>query len=380
MLDRAVAHLADLVAFPTVSSDANRPLIDHAAGLLADMGARIRLQGDAVKANLIASFGPEEDGGLMLSGHTDVVPVEGQDWSRDPWTLTGAAGRLHGRGTADMKGFIACVLAALPGLVAAPLRRPLHVVLTHDEEVGCLGAEALAGLLAAEGPRPRLAIIGEPTGMQVIEGHKGCCEYRTVFHGLAGHGSDPGRGVSAVEYAARHVVRLLALREELKARAPKDSRFEPPWSTLNIGRIAGGQSFNVIAERAEIDWDLRPVSPGDGDFARAVADAHAAALQAEMRAVHPGASVTRHVKGEVAGLVPMPQNAARRLAMALTGANAAGVVAFGTEAGIFQELGMDCVVCGPGFIEQAHKPDEFIALDQMQACLTMLAGLHPHLR
>lgn len=379
MLETAIARLADLVAMPTVSADPNRALIDRLAGDLAAIGARIRIQGDAVKANLVASFGPAVDGGIMLSGHTDVVPVAGQAWSVPPFALTERDGRLHGRGTADMKGFIACVMAALPALVARPPAQPLHLVLTHDEEVGCLGARALARLMAAEGPRPRLAIIGEPTGMRIVEGHKGCCEYRTEFHGLAGHGSDPARGVSAVEHAARYAAALIGLRGTLERRAPAHSRFHPPWTTLNIGRITGGEAANVIAEHAVIDWDLRPVQPADLAFVLEAIDSHAAALQAGMRRVHPAARIGRRTVGEVPPLLPGQANAARDLVARLTGENATGLVAFGTEAGIFQELGIDCVVCGPGEIAQAHMPDEFITREQMARCLAMLQRLADHL-
>jgi acetylornithine deacetylase len=238
----------------------------------------------------------------------------------------------------------------------------VHFAFTYDEEVGCLGARALVKELARREHRPALAIIGEPTLMHLVEGHKGCCEYTTRFTGAAGHGSDPDRGVNAVEYAARYVARLLALRDELRARAPADSRFDPPWSTINVGRVEGGVAHNVIAAHALVEWETRPVRAEDGPYVTETMRRYAEErLLPEM--------------GEVEGLIPMEENEARRLVAELTGANGAEVVAFGTEAGLFQSLGMSAVVCGPGSIEQAHKPDEFVSLDQLSACLGMLDRL-----
>jgi acetylornithine deacetylase len=325
-------------------------------------------------------FGPAVDGGVVLSGHSDVVPVEGQDWTSDPFAMTERDGALYGRGACDMKGFIACVMAMAPEIARWRPTRPVHVALTYDEEVGCIGARALADdFLRARGLRPAIAIIGEPTGMRLIHGHKGCCEYTTEFAGLAGHGSDPGRGVNAVAHAVRYAGRLMELAEALKDRTPPESGFAPPWSTINIGRIAGGSAHNVIPAEAEIEWDLRPVVEADAAFVRTEIDRYAAeVLLPEMRRVHPRAAIRRHVVGEIAGLEPMEANRAADLVAALTGDNGRGLVSFGTEAGIFQGIGIDCVVCGPGFIEQAHKADEFVARDQLARCLDMLEGLRGH--
>jgi acetylornithine deacetylase len=305
-----------------------------------------------------------------------VVPTDGQDWSGDPFALTEADGRLYGRGTCDMKGFIAACLTAARDYAAMDLARPVHFAFTHDEEVGCMGARALVPALAARGIRPAMALIGEPTGMQVIEGHKGCCEYTVRFQGQEGHGSAPDLGVNAVEYAARYTARLLALREDLIARTPEDSRFDPPWTTLNIGRIAGGLTHNVIAPRAEIDWEMRPVTWSDADHVNGVMRAYVEdALLPAMRAVAPDAAIETLVMGEVAGLEPTARNAMRDLAMRLTGANGAGLVPFGTEAGLFRTLDLDVAICGPGSIEQAHKADEYVTRDQLAACLSLLQGL-----
>nr|WP_300983698.1 acetylornithine deacetylase [Roseicyclus sp.] len=377
-LAETCALLADLIAYPTVSADSNLALIDHLAGRLEHAGAKVEVSHDTTghKANLFATIGPEADGGIVLSGHSDVVPVTGQDWSSDPFAMVERKGRLYGRGTCDMKGFIAAAVAMAPHLGAAVRNRPLHFAFTYDEEIGCFGARALAEGLQARRLRPSVAIVGEPTSMRIIEGHKGCYEYSTHFTGLEGHGSAPDLGVNAVEYAVRYVARLLDLKEALKARAPANGRFDPPWTTINTGALVGGHAHNVIAGRARVDWEMRPVQPGDAEFVKD--DLHrycTHTLLPAMRAVAPEAAIVLETIGEVDGLIPMDANEARDLVAELTGANGANVVPFGTEAGIFQNLGMSVVICGPGSITQAHKPDEYLALDQLAECLTMLDRL-----
>ncbi len=367
-----------LVAYPTVSTDSNLALIDDLAGRLQTIGARVEVLRDdsGRKANLFATLGPDAPGGVLLSGHTDVVPVADQDWHSDPFVLRNADDRLYGRGACDMKGFIAASVVMAETWARTDLRRPVHFAFTHDEEVGCLGAQALIPALQARGVAPAVAIIGEPTSMQIVEGHKGCCEYTVRFRGLEGHGSTPEKGVNAVECATRYVSRLLRLRGELMLRAPRDSRFQPPWSTLNVGRIAGGVAHNVIAGKAEVDWEMRPVQGADAAF---VKDTMAAFVAGEMLpgmlAICPDAAISTETIGEVIGLQPSPWNTARDLLAGLLGINGAEVVSFGTEAGLFQGLGASVVVCGPGSIEQAHKPDEFVSLDQLRICLDMLTRL-----
>lgn len=376
------AYLAEMIAYPTVSTDSNLQLIAWLAERLEHAGARceIFLDPTGTKGNLFATIGPEGDGGIVLSGHTDVVPVADQLWSSDPFAMEERAGRLYGRGTCDMKGFIAASLAMAPLYAAQDARRPLHFAFTHDEEVGCVGGAALAAALRDRGLKPSLAIIGEPTEMRIIEGHKGCCEYTTRFAGLEGHGSSPDRGVNAVEYAVRYITRLMALRERLKDRAPAGSRFDPPWTTINTGALNGGHAHNVIPGLAEVAWEMRPVRWEDADFVKADLSAYVNdELLPAMRAVCPEAAIETEVIGEVAGLEPMEQNAARDLVAELTGFNGAETVPFGTEAGLFQALGMSVVVCGPGAIAQAHKPDEFVDLGQMSLCLDMLEKLAPKL-
>jgi acetylornithine deacetylase len=378
-LEATVAALGELIAFPTVSADSNLAMVAWLAERLEAAGARCEVLLDATgsKANLFATLGPADAaGGIVLSGHSDVVPVEGQPWTSDPFQMTERQGRLYGRGTCDMKGFIAACVAMAPVLAQAVRDRPLHFAFTYDEEIGCLGGRALVEALAARELHPRICIIGEPTSMKVIEGHKGCYEYSTHFSGLEGHGSLPDRGVNAVEYAVRYVGRLLDLKERLKERAPKGNRFDPPWTTINTGALHGGVAHNVIAGRASIDWEMRPVRRADAEFVKAeMRDYCDHVLLPAMRAVSPDAAITTETIGEIDGLEPADDNEARDIALALTGSADPQLVAFGTEAGLFQSYGLATVVCGPGSIAQAHRPDEFVALDQLAACVDMLDRL-----
>lgn len=380
LLDDTLDILTDLIAFESVSSESNLDLIAYINQRLDQLGTRthLTLNEDGNKANLFATFGdPEADGGIVLSGHTDVVPVEGQDWSTDPFVATNADGRIYGRGACDMKGFIACAMAFAPQFEDMAKTRPIHLAFTYDEEVGCLGAQVMLKDLAASGRRPALCIIGEPTMMKIIEGNKGCCEYTTHFTGLEGHGSMPDKGVNAIEYAVHYVSRLLDIGATLRTRAPEASRFDPPWSTIQIGRMAGGIARNIIAGSCSVEWELRPVQASDFTFTQEQIRGFVETdLLPRMRAVHPDAAILTETIGEVAGLEPMSQSEAVALVRALTGnTDPTECVAFSTEAGLFQELGIDTVVCGPGSIDQAHKPDEFVALDQLSACLEMMEGL-----
>jgi len=382
-LGDTLAILADLIAIPTISADSNLELIAYSAAKLDALGAKtdMTLDPTGLKANLFATIGPDIDGGVVLSGHTDVVPVEGQEWSTDPFQAVERDGLVYGRGSCDMKGFIACALALAPRIAEADLRRPVHFAFSYDEETGCLGAQVMLKALAETGRRPGICIIGEPTEMRIIEGHKGCCEYTTRFSGLAGHGSQPDLGVSAVEYAVRYVARLLELREALKGQAPAGSRFDPPWSTLQIGQLHGGIAHNVIADHCEVGWELRPVADRDLDFVkREIATYVDDTLLPAMRAVHPEAAIETQVIGEVIGFEPMPESEACALVAELTGGNTREVVSFGTEAGLFQKQGISTVICGPGSIAQAHKADEFVAVEQLGLCLDMIDGLVDRLK
>lgn len=375
MLKATADLLSELIAFPTVSSQSNLEMIAMIAQRLEDCDADVHLFSDPTgkKANLFATLGPAVDGGIVLSGHSDVVPVADQYWTSDPFKMRTVGGKLFGRGSCDMKGFIAATLAMAPHFAAQPLTRPVHFAFTYDEEVGCIGAGHLAASLEQMGIRPSVAIIGEPTEMRVIEGHKGCYEYTTRFQGLAGHGSAPDLGVNALEYAVQYVARLLELKEQLKGTAPADSPFDPAWTTVNVGALQGGTVHNVIASKAQVDWEMRPVQKSDADYVKDnLRTLCSDILLPRMQAVFPDASIETEIVGEVDGLIPTLENEARQIVCELTGRNDVGVVPFGTEAGIFQSIGMDVVICGPGSIEQAHKADEYISLDQLDQCLNML--------
>jgi acetylornithine deacetylase len=376
---RSATELTDrLIGFPTVSVDSNLDLIDFAAELLTQLGATVQLTHDpgGNKANLFATIGPNVDGGVVLSGHTDVVPVAGQDWTTDPFTSTHRDGRIYGRGSCDMKGFLACALAMGPQFAQADLKRPVHFALTYDEEVGCVGAPLLLEALSKSGPKPAIAIIGEPTSMKIIEGHKGCYEYTTRVRGLEGHGSLPDAGVSAVEAAVQIISEMMQVGDEFRGRAPASSPFTPPWTTVSIGKIEGGIARNIIAKDCAFEWEMRPVQRSDSDLLWKRVDALVNnSLLPAMRERFDGASVVTETAGEVDGLEPMEGSEAIALVHELTGGNARDVVSFGTEAGLFQNAGISTALCGPGSIDQAHRPDEYVDVSQLGECLGMLSRL-----
>ena len=312
---------------------------------------------------------------IILSGHTDTVPVS-KSWTTNPFKATIKDNKLYGRGACDMKGFIACALAFVPIYSKTSLNRDIHFSFTFDEETACLGAPILIKELKKRNIKDGICIVGEPTKMKIIDAHKGCYEYTTYFEGLAGHSSAPHKGVSAVEFAARYSTKLIELREELKKRAPKDSIFDPPFSTLQVGGIFGGIAHNVIADKCHINWETRPVVKEDGIFLNKKIDEYAnEILLPEMKKVFSQPNIRKEIIGEVTGFDRVKNSEACELVSSLTGDNSREVVSFGTEAGLFQEIGMSTVVCGPGSIEQAHKVDEFIELSELKKCLKFLDGL-----
>jgi acetylornithine deacetylase len=364
----SVDILDRLIAFDTISANSNLALIQWVADHLDGLGVPVRLVHDetGTKANLWATIGPDDRGGIVLSGHTDVVPVAEQPWTSDPFVLTRRDGLLFGRGTADMKGFVALCLAAVPDLLTRRLRTPVHLAFTYDEEVGCFGARRLVGDVVANLPRPRLAIIGEPTEMRVVNAHKGGCRLRCTIRGMAAHGSQPQLGANAIVYAAELVRFVRDLDLEFRAAADPDSPFVPPFTSFNVGTIQGGVASNVVAPSCEVGLEFRAM-PGT-DPNRIVARVQAFLtdeLLPRLKAEHPDGDITMVRTVEIQPLVPDPDSEAEQVVRRLTGANATHVVSFGTEAGIFQANGIPAVVCGPGSIDQAHKPDEFIALEQM---------------
>mgnify|MGYP003342790862 FL=1 len=370
--------LEQLISYPTISADSNRDLIHFVANYLEGLGAEVYIiqTDDEKKANLFATLGGKSPNGILLSGHTDVVPVSGQKWDTDPFNLFQKDDKLYGRGACDMKGFIAAVLCKAKEYAELDLKTPVSFAFTYDEETGCLGAKNLAEWLDINNIKPKITIIGEPTMMKVVEGHKGCCEYTTHFRGKAGHGSMPELGVNAIEYALLFGTRLMNLTNELKLRKPSDSKFDPPWTTINIGQIEGGIAHNVISENCSLSWEFRPVQTSDYDYVKRTMEAYISNdLSPQMQKTYKDAKIYTEVLGEVTGLEPTEINEARDIVLELTGQNHADLVSFGTEAGIYNSLGSSVVVCGPGSIEQAHKPNEFVSLQQLNACLSFLDRL-----
>ena len=380
LFKNSVKILTDLISFKTISGEDNTALIDYCDDILKKLGATsFRTYDDEKKrVNLFATLKAKSSNNkkpIILSGHTDVVPVS-KGWSSDPFTATIKEDKLYGRGSCDMKGFIACTLAYAPIYSKSNLERDIHFSFTFDEETACIGAPILIEELKRRNIKDGICIVGEPTNMKIIDAHKGCYEYTTHFKGLAGHSSAPHKGVSAVEYASRYVSKLMELRERLKEREPKDSIFDPPHSTLSIGGIFGGIAHNVIADKCHVNWETRPVVKEDGVFLNQEIDKYAnEVLLPEMKKIFPNASIEKNIIGEIIGFDRKNKSDACELISSLTGDNSRQVVSFGTEAGLFQEIGISTVVCGPGSIEQAHKIDEFIVLDELKKCLKLLDGI-----
>jgi acetylornithine deacetylase len=374
----ATDWLARLVGFDTTSAKTNLPLIEDAAGHLDDLGAAVRLIHDdgGAKANLFATIGPEREGGIVLSGHSDVVPVAGQPWDSDPFVMTDQDGKLVGRGTTDMKGFIACVMALAPEIAAKAPETPIHVALSYDEEVGCLGVRSMIEAIGRELPRPKLAIVGEPTEMRVANAHKGISQQTTVVTGRDGHSSRPGRGVNAVAYAAEIIGFLDDLAAEYGARTSPDSRFDPPGTSFNVGVITGGTAVNIIARECTFRWEFRPTPEVRPEEVLARLDAFVAAeITPRMRAVDADAGVRTTVEIAAPTLDPVDGSPAEELALRLTGANQADAMSYVCEAGLFHEAGVPSVVCGPGSVAQAHQPNEFVSTDQIASCTRFLERL-----
>ena len=366
----SVEMIRTLVSFDTTSVKSNLPLIDFIRDYLSGYGidSRYVLSEDGTKANLWATVGPDGPGGVVISGHTDVVPVDGQPWDSDPFKVVEKNDRLYGRGTADMKSYIAISLSLVPEMLSRPLRRPIHFALTHDEEVGCVGAPRLIKDVVENLPRPGAVIIGEPTEMQVVDAHKGINSFVTTVIGHEAHSSLTHYGVNAVMTAGRLIAFLGDLAEEKAANPERNSRFNPPYSTIHVGTVEGGTALNIVSRLCEFKWEIRAL-PGD-DPAETVARLNEFCereLLPAMRKVAPETEIETVSKLTVPALSPDPGSPAEQLAFALTGTNATHAVSYATEGGQFQEAGLPAVVCGPGSIEQAHKPNEFISLQQVAA-------------
>lgn len=370
--------LADLISFDTTSRLSNLALIQYVREYLTGLGIESHLlfNTDGSKANLYARIGPARAGGVMLSGHSDVVPVDGQAWTVPAFTLSERDGRLYGRGTADMKGFIACVLAAVPTFLKEPLRVPLHIAISYDEEVGCLGVRDLVDHLRFIPERPAICVIGEPTQMRPVLGHKGKLAMRCQVHGAACHSAYAPKGVNAIEYAAKLIGRLGEIGTQLSASERHDDRFDPPYSTVQTGVIEGGKALNIVPADCRFDFEMRALPGDDPQEVTGQLRAYAASeLLPQMRAVSAEADIHFSELSSYPGLLTDPTSDAARLVALIANRDDFGTVAFGTEGGLFDEAGIPTVVCGPGSMEQGHKPDEFVCVEQLGQCDDMLERL-----
>ncbi len=381
--ESSVDMLARLVAFPTVSRDSNLPLIDWVETYLESFGARCRRTWNAqgTKANLIAAIGPDAPGGVVLSGHTDVVPIDGQDWHTDPFSLTERDGLLYGRGTCDMKGFSAVFLSRLPTLDIAAMDKPLYLALSYDEEVGCLGIARMVEDAFQHFTKPDYAIIGEPTTMQVVRAHKAINAFRTVVTGQAAHSSQPHRGAGAIFAAARIIEHLDKIGRTRRA-SPDESGCEPPWTTVQVGIIEGGTAVNILPSHCEFLWEYRSMPEEDPDLIintlQAFIDEQ---VLPDLQEFAPNASIETTRIAQVPPLIAESDAKAERWVRTLSGVRegGTGAVSFATEGGTFQLAGISTIVCGPGSIDQAHQPNEFIDPAELTRCEAMVDDVFRYL-
>jgi acetylornithine deacetylase len=373
--------LSRLVSFDTTSRDSNLELISFVEDYAKSYGLAPRRipNPEGTKANLLISIGPQEPGGIILSGHTDVVPVDGQDWHTDPFAMVEREGKYFGRGTSDMKAFSAVILSLLPELTRQPLKTPVHIALSYDEEVGCLGVRPMIADIVKSVPMPRLAIIGEPTDMKVVNAHKGIRSFRTTVTGREAHSSQTDKGVNAVMVAAELIMHLAKLAEDMRRRGDPSGRFDPPYTTVQSSTIEGGTALNILARHCLFQWEFRYLPGTSQDEILDAFNAHAThEVLPRLKAIAPEADIVTKPRAHVPALVATDGCPAEALAKQLTGRNHAEAVAYGTEAGLFQEAGIPSVVCGPGNIQQAHKPNEFIEISQVAACEQFIRKLIDH--
>lgn len=371
--------LARLVAEPTVSRRSNLALLDYAESLLREAGARIErfAHPDGTRANLWATLGPDGPGGIVLSGHTDVVPVEGQAWSSDPYVLTERDGRLFGRGAADMKGFVAAALRLALLSAGCALKRPLHLALSYDEEIGCLGVRGMIDALAMRPDRPALCIVGEPTGMKIATGHKGKVALRACCHGQEGHSALAPNALNALHLGAAFIAALQTRQQALCDHGARDPDYDIPYSTIHAGMMRGGTALNIVPNLCEIDFEIRNIAEDNAEDLLAGIRADAEIIAARHRNRFPMACIEISRVSGYPGLATDRHAPAITLLKRILGPDTATLkVAFGTEGGLFdQELGISTAVCGPGFMDQGHKPDEFVGIDQLDRCDTMMERL-----
>lgn len=370
-----------LVAFDTTSRDSNLHLIsfveDHAKA--HGLTPRRIPNAEGTKANLLITLGPNEPGGIILSGHTDVVPVDGQPWDTDPFKTVEKDGKLYGRGTSDMKSFSAVILALLPEFQKRRVKTPIHIALSYDEEVGCLGVRPMIAEIIKSVPKPKLAIIGEPTDMKVVNAHKGIRSFRTTVTGREAHSSQTDKGVNAVMVAAELIMHLSDIAERMRRVGDPSGRFDPPYTTVQSSTIEGGTALNILARHCMFQWEFRylPGTSRDDIVERFIAHTKEIVLP-RLRRIAPEADIVTSPRAHVPALIATDGCPAEALAKQLTGRNHAEAVSYGTEAGLFQEAGIPSVICGPGNIQQAHKPNEFIELSQIDACTAFMRRLMDH--
>jgi len=379
----SIEMLTRLVAFPTVSRDSNLDLIDWVENYLGQFGARCRRtwSEDRRKANLFAAIGPDAADGVVLSGHTDVVPVDNQDWHSDPFVLTEKGGLLYGRGSSDMKGFSAVFLSRLSALDVSSLKRPLYLALSYDEEVGCLGIDRMVDDALENFAKPAFAIVGEPTTMRIVRAHKSINVFKTEVTGQAAHSSQPHRGAGAILAAARIIEKLDSIGRQRRAEA-EESGCEPPWTTVQVGRIEGGTAVNILPSHCEFLWEYRGLPNENPDeILEAIETFIGQEVVPDLREFAPEAEVQTTTIARVPPLIPDPEARAERWVSGLGGVRAggSGEVSFATEAGSFQRAGISSVVCGPGSIDQAHQPNEFIDPAELQRCEAMVDDVFAYL-
>ena len=365
-----IEMIRKLVSFDTTSRESNLALIEFARDWLDsfDIKSELVFDGPRRKASLFATIGPADTAGIMLSGHSDVVPVDGQDWHSEPFKATEKDGRLYARGSSDMKSFIAVALALVPEFTAAKLKTPVHLGITYDEEIGCLGVRPLIAALAKRPVRPRLCIIGEPTMMQPVVANKGKRSYACRVRGHESHSALAHAGVNAVEAAAEIVAHIKAMARQRRREGPFDRDFMPPYSTIHVGTIHGGTALNIVARDCRFEFEIRDLPGDDAEAVRAEIERFAQGLLPEMQAVSRETGIAFDELNVTPALSTAPDAEITQLAQALSGANATGKVSYTTEGGLYQRAGIPTVICGPGSIEQAHRPDEFVALDQVKQC------------
>jgi acetylornithine deacetylase len=378
----AQAMLAELVRFDTTSRDGNIPLIKFVEDYLDSWGIpHFRVDYEAgKKTNLFATIGPDIAGGIVLSGHTDVVPVDGQTWASNPFELSERDGRLYGRGTCDMKGFIAVALSLVPQFKAANLKTPIHLALSCDEEVGCKGVRPLVAHIRDHMKKPRAVIVGEPTSMQVVNAHKSAVTFSTEVTGHEAHSSLTDQGVNAIMVAGELLGEISRIREDLTARGDPSHRFNPPYSTIHVGVIEGGTAKNIIPRKCSFQWETRLLPLADPTEVPTRFEKYAASLEPAMKKIAADTGINNQQTNIVPGLAPEDNSAAEHLALHLAGANGTHAVSYCTEAGLFQQIGIPAIICGPGSIEQAHKPDEYIDISEMQKCEVFMKRLLEHCR